>query len=385
MQLAQVEPRRNVYARLVSGIIFGGVLFVGTACSPDEIPTWTDSDGISTTTEEPVPEPVTTAVSTSMAGTGSESEAGTVDTDETTTTGGTTETGDDAGSDTQETDDTGDDTTDPTQGGPVIDCDKIDFLFVVDSHSGGGGSLAALASSMPEIAETMQTQFGDRDMHAMVIDTDASWGHPYCEGQCNLLGECGEWPDYPCDLQLDSCDRTLGAGLVYPGVTTQPCDVQPGGRYVSGSQETFVDALVCLTDVGNYGNGVQYQAQATVEALEPELANSCNSGFLRDDAMLVIVLVSHASDTLSKGTPTAWAESVAAVKGSLEGVVMLGILDDYAIGGQCEDPGGTSMRLHEFVGEFPHAIVGSVCAPSYVHYFDQALEELAEICELVGE
>ncbi|MGB1014393.1 MAG: hypothetical protein ACPG4T_09700 [Nannocystaceae bacterium] len=337
----------------------------------------TSSSGEPSDSDEPIPEPVTsgtTGATSTSDDVGTEGETGTDD--HMTSEGETSETGEDP----TETSATSEDPT----GEPMITCAKVDVLFVIDNHSGGGGSLATLAQSIPGIAEEMEVHLGDRDVHAMVIDTDDIWGQSYCQQQCDQFGTCDAWPEYPCDVPLGECDETLGAGLVYPGISQLPCEVVPGTRYLEGPPQEFADALACLTDVGNHGNGVQFQAQAMVEALQP--ANDCNSGFLRDDAVLMVVLVSHAPDTLSIGTPESWISSVSQIKGSTEAVVMVGLLDDSHLPeGECFDPGGDlDLRLHQFVEGFPNHIAGSVCANSYEPYIEQGLELMGEICEVIG-
>ncbi len=370
-----------------------GLLAIGlvASCAEPEVLDWTATDTSSTTQDGPEPTTSsatfvssTSGVDSSESGGESASSSGSGDTSDATTEDASTSTSDSTSD--EPTSDATSDATSTSAGDPLINCNKIDFLFVIDNHSGGGGSLATMAASIPTIADRISQQLQDRDVHAMVIDTDDVWGQPFCEQKCLQNGVCEGWEDYPCELELDSCDRTLGSGLVYPGVTTQPCEVVDGGRYIVGGDNSFADALSCLTDVGNHGDGIQYQAQATIEALQTDLTGDCNQGFLRDDAALVVTIVSHAPDTLSKGTPEVWANTVASVKGSLDGVVMLGILDDSELpGGLCHDPGGNgSMRLHDFVNEFPHSVMGSVCAASYVPYFDQALQQLSEVCEQVG-
>jgi len=334
--------------------------------------------------EDPIPEPVTsgaTLVTSTTGEVGTDGETGTDDTSETTDSEGETETTE-ATSDATET--TSEDTTDDPTGEPVITCAKVDVLFVVDNHSGGGGSLATLAESIPGMTEKMQVHLGDRDVHAMVIDTDDIWGQSYCQQQCEAFGTCDAWPEYPCDVPISECDETLGSGLIYPGVSQIPCDVVPGTRYLEGPPEEFADALACLTDVGNHGNGIQFQAQALVEALQP--ANACNTGFLRDDAVLMVVLVSHAPDTLSIGTPESWVSGIEQIKGSTEAVVMVGLLDDSHLPqGECVDPGGEiGLRLQQFVAGFPNHVAGSVCATSYEPHIEQALELMGEVCEVIG-
>ena len=101
----------------------------------------------------------------------------------------------------------------------------------------------------------------------------------------------------------------------------------------------------------------------------------CNEGFLRDDAILVLVLITDEEDDNiedgegSPGDPAAWYEAVVAAKrGVPENAVVLGLLGDGNLpGGLCplawnpkEDGGEASPRLQSFVKMFPAHVLGSV-------------------------
>jgi hypothetical protein len=94
--------------------------------------------------------------------------------------------------------------------------------------------------------------------------------------------------------------------------------------------------------VGRSGAGQQYLG-AMVKAVGPTLnaPDGCNAGFVRPDAMLVVVLITDEQDIKSPGTPEGLAASLIAAKaGYTDGIVVVGLLDsvgDYDDQDQCAD------------------------------------------------
>jgi hypothetical protein len=153
------------------------------------------------------------------------------------------------------------------------------------------------------------------------------------------------------------------------------------------------DHVACVAEVGVDGSGAERQAGAVVAALSPEILapEGCNDGFVRDDAILVVTLISDEDDALdSQGSgrePSQWVEAVLAAKhGDPEAMVVLGLLGDGGRpGAVCpDDASGTGMyspRLDTFVTSFPRHVVGSVCTPNYADFFEQTVDLIKNTCE----
>jgi hypothetical protein len=146
----------------------------------------------------------------------------------------------------------------------------------------------------------MQEQAADYDLQVMVIKGDPEWpstnGPKDCcvkDKPCDVLGPypCGgAWEDFT------QCDRTLGAGLRYPTgfmASNRDCELADGHRYITEAQDDFATAFDCILNVGRSGAGQEYLG-AMVKAVGPTLnaPDGCNAGFVRPDAMLVVVLLS---------------------------------------------------------------------------------------------
>ncbi|MCA9692146.1 MAG: hypothetical protein KC636_21270 [Myxococcales bacterium] len=324
---------------------------------------------------------------------GTTGDTGTTDSSTTLETG-TDPTTDATDSDTATSETTGTDTdtlttdwettydTDTTPG-----CDKVDFLFVIDNYNGGLGGLAALKASIPDFVDKVNAHLDGYDVHFLVTDTDDEWGTPECEADCTNQGFCDPWPDYACNAPITACDATLGAGVVYPSGSDTPCDVVPGRRYVTDENANLVDALTCLTDVGSHGGGTQSQAGALTSAVLPfnTKPGGCNEDFLRSDALLVVILLTHTDDDTTPGLPSDWAQVLINIKGgNPHAIVLLGLLDDSANKPDniCQQPVfNPDPRLSELVAALPYGIEGSACTSDFGPYFDEAFSIVDVACQ----
>jgi hypothetical protein len=126
----------------------------------------------------------------------------------------------------------------------------------------------------------------------------------------------------------------------------------------------------------------------------------CNEGFLRDDSLLVIVILTDECDgpgsvdnngdptTKSPGTPTDWYNAVVAARGGIEtNIVVLSLLQ-YD-GGACPPPDYMDgmheyydgANIKEFTEMFTHGIVGGICEPDFDPYFQSAIEVIDVACD----
>src|SRR5690606_3984673 len=89
-----------------------------------------------------------------------------------------------------------------------------------------------------------------------------------------------------------------------------------GGRYMTAADD-LEEAFACAATVGVDGEGIERPMDALVTALA--LSGSlapCNDGFLREDSLLVVVLVTDEEDSGdSAGDPASWYESIVSARG----------------------------------------------------------------------
>ena len=272
---------------------------------------------------------------------------------------------------------------------------KIDVLFAI-GQGGVSEHLDVLHASYAAFAATMMETFANHDSHVMVVERDGVWGDNYwCpQSKCPADGGCpashyGEPNDFPCwalhdDAALSKCDNTLGAGVVFPAgyaASNKPCDLAAGRRYLEGDDVAFADKFVCVATLG--GNpGYQMVGWAMGEALSIDLQVGCNEGFLREEALLLAVMLVGRED--SPYNPYAWAQRVLDAKGhEQDKIVALAVGTDHGAVSEplCDGLGDRPGLAYEWVQHFEHRAFGSICALDYAPFFLEAAELAAELCE----
>lgn len=257
---------------------------------------------------------------------------------------------------------------------------KIDFLFVISRYGGMSYFQTQLLAAFPQFIDTIQAKFADFDYHIMVVDGDPDWGSSSCDAQCPM--PCPV-PGYPCSYTPTTCDTTIGAGTVFPAgddAPNKPCPIDGDRRYMVKGQTNLDDAFACVAQVGS--NGRDWIGEALTAAVLPGLnkPGSCNEGFLRDDALLMVTLISNTFDygpkpLGSKGSPGDWAAAVLQAKhDDAESVVMFSILS----AGEPEcDPDDRTCQL---VKMFPHHLLADREEPDYGPFFEQATDLVEVAC-----
>ncbi|MCR9164200.1 MAG: hypothetical protein NXI35_26200 [bacterium] len=287
--------------------------------------------------------------------------------------------------------DVGFDSDGPDSGspdGPSEGCEKVDFLFVIDGSGSMGDNQDSLIASFPGFIESIRTSLdAAQDYHIMVVDTDAAWGSA-CGAFC-ALGTCPIIPQYPCETGPPSdCDTQLGAGVNYTMASDAPnvyCNFAGGRRFMDSTEPDLTAAFECAAKVGSDGDSSERPMGAMVAAFSEDLGQpgGCNEGFVRDDAILVVTIITDEEDSNSNGTPEGWYANIIASKaGDPESIVMLGLINDVdqpnpLCPAESQDP----VKLRSFFDMFPNAIRGSVCEPTYNSFFQDAVDLIATTCE----
>ncbi len=265
-------------------------------------------------------------------------------------------------------------------------CQKVDFLFVIDSSASMEDEQDNLLTSFPGFITAIEQTLMVDDFHVMVIDAGLVPGA--------------------------ACDGVLGAGRVTSGNGVD-CMLVGGQRYATMEQPDLVDAFTCIGSRGFAGPGDEQTITSLLSSVGPLVApGECNEGFLRDDALLVITIISDEEDDSadvvavppldgscvpadadpnSPGDPAGWKAGLVAAKGgNEEAIVVLSLVGDCDVGGMC--PGielvgngytgaEPAPRLRAFTESFGYGSVGPVCAPDYAPFFEQAVSVIETACD----
>lgn len=282
-------------------------------------------------------------------------------------------------------------------GGGEEGCRGIDFLFVIDNSGSMEDEQSNLLASFPGFVQAMQGALAEsaQSFRVMVVDTDGIGAA--CIPICDMFGDPGYCNGISC--AGDVCDVRVGGGNNVNRSTGTDCGLPAGRRYADTAETDITGAFNCMARVGTNGSGIELVANSMQTALSSEYlgAGGCNADFLRDDAVLVVTIITDEDDagndpyTTSPGDPAAWYNDLAAVKNyDPDAVVVLGLLGDTnEPDGMCtpyEEGTGNgaenATRLREFVQLFgDKGLLGSVCAPNYTSFFDEAVGLIDTTCQ----
>ena len=273
-------------------------------------------------------------------------------------------------------------------GEPAADyCDQVDFLFVIDNSISMAPEQNALSDAFPGFIQAIEATL-DTDDHVLVTDTDLiGWCTPgNCANPMNLHHTCMGPQGYACQMELEECDITLGAGVVEPagqGASNMFCDPLGGNRYMLEGEPDKGAMFDCLAHVGLAGSPDERPLDAIVEALSEDLndQDGCNEGFLRDDAILVVTFISDDDENNETHTPQQVYDAVVAAKnGDVDRIVVLGLTPGPD--NNCSFTPGAGEHWVEFIDMFGDlGFHGPSCDPDYVQFFQETIDTIVEVCE----
>ncbi|MEM6292224.1 MAG: hypothetical protein AAGA54_13195 [Myxococcota bacterium] len=341
-------------------------------------------------------------------------------------TGGTTEAEDDPASSSSGDDPSGAPGSGVDPDGDV-GCDAVDFLFVIDNSGSMADEQQQLIDSVPGFVSAIEQRLppGTGTYHIMVTDSDP-WVYGGCEESCTesaacemqsadgscdcgypcaLRGLCTDIGDYVCgQTQPMDCEDVLGAGITHPrgrDASNVECEFASNRRFIASGEPDLAASFDCAARVGTNSSLGEKPMEAMVQAVagDGDVA-ACNEGFLRDNAVLVVVIITDEDDNGpnaddlegdSMGSPQAWRDALVAAKnGNEDAIITMALIGDGdSPTGICDplDPATfegaePAPRIREFAGLFgAQGIVGSVCAPSYVEFFESAVETIGMACD----
>lgn len=251
---------------------------------------------------------------------------------------------------------------------PAPECSAVDLLFVIDNSSSMLAEQQNLIASFDGFIEGIQANLDEaNDYHIGVVTTDAYAGNEVgCQSIGALVtqtegGACGPWAQ---------------------------------GRFIS-LEDPLQEAFTCAGMVGVDGDGDEHPIEAAMNATGTALAEpgACNEGFLRDDALLVLVLITDEDDggssipghTGSPGGPSTWFQDLVARKGGVESNIVVLALIGVPTPNDCDpnDPfeiSSIATRLTNFVNRFTHGAIGDVCTNDYSPFFADSLAIIHDAC-----
>lgn len=260
-------------------------------------------------------------------------------------------------------------------------CQKVDFLFVIDNSNSMSDEQQLLIASFPGFIAAIEDALPSAaDFHIGVTKTD-------------VFGfDDSPVPDpaNPCAYQLGGLlshatppDAKTGTGL--------DCEFESGANYMIEGP-LLADEFACVAAVGTKGNTGERQAEATLAALDDQSA--CSAGFLRKDALTVVVVITDedddwsAPDSDAQTNAQAWYEGVLAAEDGIDGNLVFvlisgggpkwpdcGPLDLMTMTGADDSP-----KLSAWAQKFGNHELSSVCSPGYADSLAAAIGVIETAC-----
>ncbi len=275
--------------------------------------------------------------------------------------------------------DVGDEPPDTANPDASVGCSKADFIFLVEDSAELEQEQAILAANIPGFVDTLQNDLTEiKSLHIGVVPTGP----------------------YEFDPEPPICD-TLGATITRTegrGSSNAECGPFEGGGRFMTEDDDLAESLGCALRPGIGGSIWQRPMDSLRRALSDEMnqPGACNEGFIRDDALLVIVIIAAIDDfnisqgntnSGSAGGPIEWVQDVIAHKGREENVAVVSIVPTVppnACDGILDpkDPEFYSPadRLITFTRAFTHGLVGDICAPDFSDVLGEAITSIEAAC-----
>lgn len=165
---------------------------------------------------------------------------------------------------------------------------KLDVLFVIDNSGSMFDEESELADRFRDFIDTLSSRMGEMpSIHIGVVSTDMGTGmYPVgtrgSPGACDATGDKGLLLSVPTS---DGCPTPDGHFIIDEGGSTQSGNYPPG---------ELAETFACIAHLPPYGCGFEQPFEAMRTALTTD--DPTNAGFLRPDAMLLVVLVTDEDD-----------------------------------------------------------------------------------------
>lgn len=251
-----------------------------------------------------------------------------------------------------------DDEEDPVAGG----CRKVDYLFVIDNSASMLTHQRRLVESFGVFIDGVeQTQASLESVHVGVVTTDEYSGNRLvADASCAALG----------GLVTTTYGHNSSAA---------ECGPYAEGHGYMTERDDLEATFPCAAQVGTTGSNQERPLEALTSAVvDLDQPGLCNDGFVRDDALLVVVIVSDEDDP---GPIEHRFERLVQAKGGREdNVVVVGLVNEPDTACPLSGHATEALLLAQFVGMFTYGFIAPVCG-DYAGTFQQAIAVVEEACQ----
>lgn len=287
-------------------------------------------------------------------------------------------------------------------------CAAIDVLLVVDDTVGMVDAQTRFATAFPGFVTRVREAIGSDDANLLVVASSgavppAGLAVHQCEGLGCCLAMCEEGgivPNPACredageartceewrfDITFNECDASLGAGRIRSGLTDEKCPGSPAMRWTNRLNRPFTQGIQCLARVGEGGNPQEEILGAMQRSAEMSAPGGCNDGFVREDAVLLVVFMSNGKQGSSQWNVESVRDALEATQGdNASTVVMVGLFGDGDAASPVCDEAQAELapQLRALVDAYgSRGLACSICAGDYDACLADVVPLVALACE----
>ena len=274
-------------------------------------------------------------------------------------------------------------TIDGDSGAATVDedaCAKMDLVFVVDNSGSMKEEQANLATNFSVVTHKLDafTTKGGAKLDYRVAITTTGKTAKY------TIAPGGPFPPLPIDDKGDDGRFRRECGMTRP--------------WMERSDPSLANQFACVANVGTSGPSLEMPLESLRLALTDRVTDGANAGFLRDDALLAIVVMTDEDDcsrtdqdftipddTCPVGPPWVpledYVSALDAVKGGRErwtGAVIAGPTSCSSAFGSAKE----AARLKQFVAESGGNVTfSSICLGDLTSALENALASFDAACK----
>ena len=245
----------------------------------------------------------------------------------------------------------------PTED-PIVDrCDAVDYLFVIDNSASMADNQRKLIDNYATFIDEVERSLETVDsLHVGVITTDIYQGNT---PECRRLG----------GLVVSTAGQSS---------SNEECGPYADGFNFMTEEDDLQDAFACAAQVGISGSIQEAPLTAASLAIDGMLTEEgeCNEGFIRDDALLVVVVLTD-EDEPEAGARLSEAMTNAKL-GYRDNAVLVAIVNE--VGGPCGAEGKAALETIALAKSLEHGFVGSICEADFSPAFARAVDVVKEAC-----
>lgn len=267
----------------------------------------------------------------------------------------------------------------------VTECEKMDILFIVDDSGSMSEEQSNLATNFPKFIskiDTFKTKSGSKLDWRIAVTTTARnisytvemqnpFGGPPVSQKMSEKGDDGAF------RMKSECGTTR--------------------RWVEKADPDAAKAFQCLAKTGTGGSGLEMPLYATQLALTDRMADGTNKGFLREDALLAVVILTDEDDCSREDNNFTVQNDACADKDVQPITKYKAVLDQIAQGtgrwataviageSACQSSFGKATeakRLKDFVGlAGKNGVFASICDGDLTPALEKALDTFDAACK----